>query len=122
MTMIPQQHGQLSYDDPLAKITILMFFTYHHANAAHFIKSTGICVELTIMQGVNGPTYPGMMIGLNQVNGVGTKIQRAFAPSPERYVVGSFGLLHKSSEQKYETPSVGRFNHNIKGLMINIFA
>lgn len=79
-------------------------------------------VERPHMDGIFGPKYSGIMVGLNQVAGVGTKIQRTFAPSSERHVVGTFGLLQKSSEQTYAATRPGQLDTHIKGLMINIFA
>jgi hypothetical protein len=74
------------------------------------------------MEGVFGPGYSGMMVGLNQFRGVGANIQRAFAPSPETHVVGSFGMLQKRLQHPQENPSFGQVNYGVKGLMINIFA
>ena len=79
-------------------------------------------VETTHMDGVFGPKYSEIMVSLNQVAGIGTKIQRAFAPSSERHVVGTFGLLQKISEQTDTTARPGQLDTHIRGLMINIFA
>jgi hypothetical protein len=74
------------------------------------------------MEGVNGAGYSGMMVGLNQIQGVGAKIQRAFAPSTEMHVVGDFGRLQSGSPSGNGNPSFGTMNYSVKGLMINIFA
>jgi hypothetical protein len=79
-------------------------------------------VDVPHMDGIYGPKYSSIMVGLTQVAGVGTKIQRTFAPSAERHVVGTFGLLQKSSEQIFTTAWPGQLDTHIKGLMINIFA
>lgn len=74
------------------------------------------------MEGVFGPGYSGMMVGLNQFRGLGANIQRAFAPSSETRVVGNFGMLQKSAPQGQGNPSLGQIHYGVKGLMINIFA
>ncbi len=63
-----------------------------------------------------------MMIGFNQIRGIGTKIQRAFAPSAEAHVVGTFGMLQSRSSTSSGNPSFGSVSGAIKGLMINVFA
>jgi hypothetical protein len=74
------------------------------------------------MEGVFGPGYSGMMVGLNQFRGLGVNIQRAFAPSAEIRVVGNFGMLQSRTQQPKGNPSFGQMSYGVKGLMINIFA
>lgn len=74
------------------------------------------------MKGINGPGYSDIMTGFNQIKYAGTKIQRAFAPSTEHRVIGTFGLLQENSGTQPALTSSGPAHIGIQGLMIDIFA